>query len=566
MQFKTVAEIVAFAGMSVTNQSKLIATAISVEIKKNGKSFYFYNKETKLWEEKDIDSLFSVLSMYFGNVDQHIRAICDKANVKPYCCCELRDSNCNCSGNQIRKLISLIDQSKYIRDIEARIADLITDNNFIKLLNAMPNMYPLKNGKKIDLKTLKITDRTALDYFTFESNCQYVKETPKADTFFKEIMPDKENRKYLQKILGYCITGETLGRVFFCVYGSGSNGKTLVFGKILKTILNELYHTCDKAVFVKSSYTGGASPHLYALVNKRVAVYSEGETADDMDINMTVIKGISGEDEISARGLYKDPITFQAKCKLILLTNYVPPMDAEKATKDRLRYIFFDQDFQDNPKEGQKIRDPVAIDNLIKNHFDEIFSWVVKGAKLFYEDSKIDMPEEFKQRTEQILEGEDSIASFFKHGLKFTDDKKDYIRKNVLFEVYKNYCNQNSQRCQPRSTLYNRLTHMKYSSTKLNGYDVYRNMKLVLATEIDDEDYNNGIDKTDQSVKPTAEYLKAQIKQLQLQLEQLEQHNYDSDEEDNHYNGIITIDVFRTSTKENKTNKNLIASFEKLLE
>ena len=175
MQFKTVAEIIAFAGMSVTNRSKLIATVIGVEIKKNGKSFYSYNKETKLWEEKDNDSLFSVLSMYFSNVEQHIRTICKSENVEPFCCCKVRNNNCNCSGNQIRKLILLIDQSKYIRDIEARIADLITDNNFIKLLNAMPNMHPLKNGKKIDLKTLKITDRTALDYFTFESNCQYLK-------------------------------------------------------------------------------------------------------------------------------------------------------------------------------------------------------------------------------------------------------------------------------------------------------------------------------------------------------------------------------------------------------
>ncbi len=72
-----------------------------------------------------------------------------------------------------------------------------------------------------------------------------------------------------------------------------------------------------------------------------------------------------------------------------MLTNYVPPLDADKAMKRRIRYIFMDSQFSFNPQEGEFLRDDDFKDNLLNKHLSELFSWMVKGAKQFYKDRKL---------------------------------------------------------------------------------------------------------------------------------------------------------------------------------
>ena len=72
--------------------------------------------------------------------------------------------------------------------------------------------------------------------------------------FISSIMCDKkENVKYLQKILGYCLTGETNAQSFFIFWGRGSNGKSLLLN-LLDKILDKAYKPASKEIFVKSNF------------------------------------------------------------------------------------------------------------------------------------------------------------------------------------------------------------------------------------------------------------------------------------------------------------------------
>jgi phage/plasmid-associated DNA primase len=227
----------------------------------------------------------------------------------------------------------------------------------------------------------------------------------------------------------------------------------------------------------------GATPHLFALLNKRCIGYSEGETSDTFELNESVCKQISGQDDISCRGLFKDQITFKSIGKLNFLTNHIPRLSGEKSVKDRLRILSFKQEFQDNPKKGQRKRDPEFIEKLETIYLDEVFSWMVKGSKEYYKDHTIKMPQSFEDETERFLLKEDSISSFFKNRMTVTNDNKDIIKRKDLFEKYQEYCNGNSQRCQPRSSLFQRLEHMKIQTTTLHGYDVFRGIKIFAGVE-----------------------------------------------------------------------------------
>jgi len=333
-------------------------------------------------------------------------------------------------------------------------------------------------------------------------------------------MPNKENREYFRKVLGYTLTVETCARVFFIWYGKGSNGKSKV-AKLLELILNKQYHQCDKSIFIKSgkSSKGAATPETMDLMGRRMSVYSEGETSDKIEMNMAGIKGISGEDPITGRNLYSSQITFRAFTKLHMLTNFTPPTNAEVAIKERLRYIFLDSQFVNNP--DPKIKNQFKIDKDFTDKLEtvflsEIFSWIVKGSREFYKDNKIEMSPEFEKRTEEILSNEDSIKTFIDRKLKITNDKNDKITKSELFKVYNTFCNDNSQRCQPRSSLFNRLEHMNITTSVLDGYDIYRGLSVVDIINEDESPFDIGItDKRDELIKK----LQEENEQLKAELE-----------------------------------------------
>jgi len=98
---------------------------------------------------------------------------------------------------------------------------------------------------------------------------------------------------------------------------------------------------------------------LCSLQYKRVAVYSEGESSDNIEMNLSGMKQISGEDKINARQLYGKPFEFKAICKLHFLTNFLLGLAEEKAIVARTNYMFLDTVFSHNPKAGE-----LAIDNI----------------------------------------------------------------------------------------------------------------------------------------------------------------------------------------------------------
>jgi len=360
-----------------------------------------------------------------------------------------------------------MDHDSFVESIIKRAIGKLHDDIFVKKLDSNPHSFPIQNGKKVDFKTMKVSDRVKEDYFTFESPVNLLTgHTPNATKFFKQLMPNTEEREYLRRVLGYMLTGDVSARCFFVLYGDGSNGKSTIMN-FMKLILMKYYHQCDKALFIKSNKTG-ATPEKAALLGTRLAVYNEGETADDMHLDFSTLKEISGDDTINARALFKSPINFKAQCKLTMLTNFVPPITAEKAIKKRLRYVFFDQNFEAN-KDGKDF-----IEDLEASHLSEIFTWIMHGTKNYYSDLKVDMPKSFQDRTDDLLKLEDSIESFLSTQVEKTTNKKDYVKRGVLFDAYRAFCTENSQRCQPRSTLFNRMQHLKYELSRKDGYDIYR--------------------------------------------------------------------------------------------
>jgi P4 family phage/plasmid primase-like protien len=480
LPFANLDEINQYMKLTTTSRAQEYAKLLFPHMKSlDNNVMYYYNIHTRLWTQMCYRDYHNFTFVFFNETINHIKSL-DVMLFK-----------------EITQLLKDFDSKKYIEDIVMRSSTFLKDTDFILRFDATPNLFPLKGGKKLDFKTLLVTDRTHEDYFTYESPCDFLPDSKltHANKFFNSIMIDEESREYMRKVLGYTITGETSARCFFIWYGHGSNGKSQVF-HFVNLILGKQYHQCDKSIFIKvKNDSKGASPELVSLLGKRGVVYSEGETSDAIEMNMSTIKQITGEDSINARQLYSQPIVFKPYCKLHMLTNFTPGLNEEKAVFLRTRYVFLDSEFLDADQyssnkrlKHQFVKDKGFMQDLETKYLSEVFTWIALGAHEFFNSPVITMPEPFQVRTEKIFKNEDSLSSFIARRIRQKTGKKIYVTCKQLVENYQEFCKENSLRCHRRSELTDRLLEKGIHVAVRDGYNSFINIELIDETSLDAAD------------------------------------------------------------------------------
>ncbi|DAC81537.1 TPA_asm: S3H [Capsaspora MELD virus 2] len=477
---------------SVTLISHLLERVHRVSTNKNT-GYYAYDTKSKLWLVKDESLFISDLRKWIGQLtsslvakkksvfaevkpdesddedddDEQVRRIKQKAKK------QIKKVQAKAEGNtpdSYVKILKSMQSDSYVKSFLSRAITDLDNPDFMKELNSKSHLLPIRDGKVIDLKTLQVRPRTEADKFSFECPVAFTTNTANAEKYFKSLFANKEEREYVRKCLGYMLTGDIRGRCFFVLYGEAKNGKSTLTNLLCEILgRDRFYQQCGKGVFLKSKADpNSASPDLVALLGKRVAVHNEGKDVDDLD--ESTLKSVSGDDPVTARSLFQNPITFRITCKLLYTTNFVPKLEAEQAIVDRLRYIFFDNRFDEVDQEQRNF-----VAAIKDTHLDEVFSWIALGAKQYYEAPHIVMPESFQKRTTKLIARADSIECFIKERLTFTGSKDNRIRKTELGASYEEFCVDNGLQPLRLQSLYTRLQAAPHRALlkMLNGYDTF---------------------------------------------------------------------------------------------
>ena len=401
---------------------------------------YVYDPDTTLWVIQISSSFYYKISLFLRNIVlEQIELISKKGKQT------LNDEDYNITSlktNNLSRLLKQINKKQHLKSVWEIVLSKFYKPEFLKKINNIAHLLPIKNNKVINLKTGMTENRISEHYFTFECPVNYIEgEIPNADKFFLEIMNNnKESAKYLQKCLGYCITGEVKSRCMFICWGEGSNGKSSV-NDLLNLILGPLHVAGSKNVFVKNENdSSSASPHLIPLIGARICTFCESDKQDKL--NESLIKSLTGYDIISARPLYGSTIQFKPICKPIMMTNHKPIFNVDdQAILDRLKYIPFNARFVDNPKKGQYKKDSEFIEKLGNEFLSEVFTWLVKGSIEWYKDNKIIPPECILEETNNYINELDHIGQFIIDKCLIEDNCK--IERSRLYEIYMNWCKDN---------------------------------------------------------------------------------------------------------------------------
>jgi putative DNA primase/helicase len=149
---------------------------------------------------------------------------------------------------------------------------------------------------------------------------------------------NKDLQTYLQRIIGYALTGLTTEHALFFLYGTGANGKS-VFLNTIKGILAEYQKTAPIETFIETHN----DKHPTDLAGLRGArTVTAVETEQGRRWAESKIKTMTGGDPVSARFMRQDFFEFTPQFKLIIAGNHKPTLrSVDEAIKRRFNLIPF---------------------------------------------------------------------------------------------------------------------------------------------------------------------------------------------------------------------------------
>ncbi|HTX35407.1 MAG TPA: phage/plasmid primase, P4 family [Bryobacteraceae bacterium] len=215
---------------------------------------------------------------------------------------------------------------------------------------------------------------------------------------------DQDFQEFLQRAIGYSLTGDVSEEKLFFVHGPGASGKS-TFLEAIKAALGDYAKTADFETFVQRN-AGGIRDDIAELAGRRFVVSIEVDEGKKLAEGLT--KCLTGGDTVRARFLYQGAFDFVPQFKLWLAANHEPNVKhSDTAMWRRILRIPFDHVV---PKEK---RDRALKARLkdVRELGPAILAWAVEGCLRWQEDG-LGVPSVVEDATEQYRMDMDPLKDF----------------------------------------------------------------------------------------------------------------------------------------------------------
>lgn len=256
-------------------------------------------------------------------------------------------------------------------------------------------------GGVVDLKTGRMRPHDRADRMTKITTATPGGDCPIWRQFIDEVTGgDVELQAYLQRMVGYALTGSTQEHALFFLYGTGANGKS-VFVNTVATILGDYAANAPMDTFMETR----SDRHPTDMAGLRGARFVAAiETEQGRRWAESKVKSLTGGDKISARFMRQDFFEFWPQFKLFVAGNHKPAIrNIDEAMKRRLHLIPFTITV---PPER---RDKHLQQKLLAER-DGILAWAIEGCLAWQRLGRLDPPLQVVAATEEYFEAEDALG------------------------------------------------------------------------------------------------------------------------------------------------------------
>lgn len=276
---------------------------------------------------------------------------------------------------------------------------------------------------------------------------------------------DKAVIRYIQKALGYSLTGSTREQVMFILFGKGRNGKS-IFVETIAEILGDYSNNMQaKSLMVKKN--DNVNTDIARLSKARFVTSSEPNEGFRFDEGL--IKQITGGDKVTARFLYAEEFEYTPKFKIWVSTNHKPII---RGTDDgiwrRLVLIPFDvqipEEKVDKDLKYKLLREAPAILN-----------WMAEGAYMWMREG-LELPEKLKDAGQTYRTEMDVVEQFIQEKCKRAEGVRETGK--ALYEEYKKWADENNEYKMDKNKFGKKLKEKFRSKRMTNGVN-YLGVELV---------------------------------------------------------------------------------------
>lgn len=312
-----------------------------------------------------------------------------------------------------------------------------------------PHFLNVANGT-LDLRDGTLRPQTREDYLTTLTPIVYTPDAscPRWNRFLREIFVKKDENdrnvvdedliKFVHRAVGYSLTGYTREHAFFILHGVGRNGKGR-FIRMLSRLLGDAARTTHFKTFLTLSSSSINSPAVASLAGARLV--TAGEPDEGAELSESLIKSLTGEDEIEAMAKYEAPFRYTPAYKLFFHCNHKPAIrGTDEGIWSRPRMIPFNVRF-DNV-DGKDMRD-LKLDEKLDAEIAGILVWAVRGAMLWFAEG-LGRAESVSTATEDYRREQDVIGAFLDECMML--DLNASTPASRVHDIYTSWCLRNGTR------------------------------------------------------------------------------------------------------------------------
>jgi len=394
---------------------------------------WYVLQENNTWKATDsheVKSIPDILNAIRNDCKQIILKVIDNHN-------DVESDNKYKSMTETYKRIG---NSAFIKGVTDFLKGMYYEKDVELKFNQNRDILAFNNGV-LDLCKFQFRETKPDDYITITTGYDYrlvrEEEKHKARRLLQKIFPQITVYDYMLKALSTCLTGHNQSECFHILTGTGANGKSLLMD-LCKKVLGDYFKTITVGYLTKEDNgKDSALPELVATRYARMLIASEPEARDRFQISF--MKKITGNDEISCRGLYKSTIRFVAQFKLWILANDIPKFSKyDRGIERRTRCVHLPTRFVHYPKNENEHQ----IDETLKSKIDKDESWkygmlgLLLDALQSLQGKPLEMPEDVVKFTEKYLLENNTVGAWLKKYYDKTGSRDDIVQRTELYKQF----------------------------------------------------------------------------------------------------------------------------------
>jgi putative DNA primase/helicase len=286
----------------------------------------------------------------------------------------------------------------------------------------------------IDLRTGKTLAHRRDDYITRITGAGPGGDCPIWFRFLERVAGgDSELQSFLQRTVGYALTGSTRENAFFFLYGSGANGKS-VFLNTLAGVFGEYARTAPIEAFIASN----SEHHPTDLAGLRGArLVTAVETEDGRRWAESKLKALTGGDRIAARFMRQDFFEFFPQFKLLIAGNHKPGFrTVDEAMRRRFYLVPLVVTIPPEERDAE-------LSEKLRSEWGGILQWAVSGC-LDWQREGLNPPSSVRDATAAYLANEDSVGRWLDERCVF--DPRHWASSSALFNDWRAWCTQGGEK------------------------------------------------------------------------------------------------------------------------